>query len=62
MQALDLIGIIAGYMMLLMMIVMLVVTFFVSQLAIGQVAKPLKQLAASADQMAGAALMPCCLP
>ncbi len=53
MQALDLIGIIAGYMMLLMMIVMLVVTFFVSQLAIGQVAKPLKQLAASADQMAG---------
>ena len=52
-QAMDLIGMLVGFMMLLQMIVMLIVTFFVCQLAIGHVSKPLRQLAASADEMAG---------
>ena len=53
MRVIDLLGVGVGFLMLLLMIVMLIVTFFVSQLAIGHVSKPLRLLAASADEMAG---------
>ena len=49
----DVVGIIAGFAMLLLIAAMLMVTFLVCRLAIRHVARPLKQLAAAADEVAG---------
>ena len=50
--AIDIIGIVLGFAMLFIITFVLLVTFFVCRLTIQRVAKPLRQLAASADQMA----------
>ena len=50
--SLDIIGILVGFLMLLIIGMVLVVTFFVCRLAIRHAAKPLKQLAATADEVA----------
>ena len=52
MIALEMIGIFVGYIMLWNMIVVLLVTFLVCRLAIKRAAKPLKQLATIADNLA----------
>ena len=51
--SLDLFGIIVGIFMLLTIANVLIVTFFVCHLTIKRTAKPLKQLAATADEVAG---------
>ena len=50
--AIDIIGIVLGFAMLFIITFVLLVTFFVCRLTIQRVAKPLRQLAASADEMA----------
>ena len=50
---LDLFGMVAGVMMLMVILLLLIVTFFVCHLTIKRAAKPLKQLAAAADEVAG---------
>lgn len=50
--SLDLFGVIVGVFMLLAMLNVLIVTFFVCRLTIRRVANPLKELAATADQVA----------
>ena len=50
---LDLFGMIAGVMMLMVIVLLLIVTFFVCHLTIQRAAKPLKQLTAAADEVAG---------
>ena len=50
--ALNVFGIIAGFIMLMIITFILMVTFFVSRLAIVRAASPLKQLAATADKVA----------
>ena len=50
--ALNVFGIMAGCMMLMVITFILMVTFFVSRLAIVRAASPLKQLAATADEVA----------
>ena len=52
-QGLDLLGIIIGYMTLMIILAVLLVTFIVCRLAIARAAKPLKQLAAVTDELAG---------
>ena len=51
-MSLDLIGILVGILMVLLIVFMLLVTFFVCRHAIKRVAMPLKQLAATADEVA----------
>ena len=51
-MSLDMLGSLVGFLMLLIAGFMLLVTFFVCRLAIRRAAKPLKQLAATADQVA----------
>ena len=51
--ALDLFGILVGALMLLVIAFVLLVTFFVCRLTIRRAAKPLKELAATADKVAG---------
>ena len=51
-MSLDLIGILVGILMVLLIAFMLLVTFFVCRHAIKRVAMPLKQLAATADEVA----------
>ena len=50
--AIDIIGIVSGFVMLIIISFVLLVTFFVCRLTIQRAAKPLRQLASSADQMA----------
>lgn len=50
--AINLVGLGVGYLTLLISVIVLLVTFFVCRLAIRHAAKPLKQLAASVDEMA----------
>ena len=50
---LDLYGMVAGVMMLMVIVLLLIVTSLVCHLAIKRTAKPLKQLAAAADEVAG---------
>ena len=50
--AIDIIGIVLGFAMLFIITFVLLVTFFVCRLTIQRAAKPLRQLAASADEMA----------
>jgi len=49
---LDLFGIFVGLAMMVILAIMLIIAFFVSRLTIAHVAKPLKQLAATADEVA----------
>ena len=49
----DAVGDIVGFLMLVIMVIMLLVTLFVCRLAISRAAKPLRQLAATADRVAG---------
>jgi len=51
--SLDLFGIIMGVFLLLIVVFVLIVMFFVCHLTIKHTAKPLKQLAATADKVAG---------
>ena len=53
MMSLNIIGILVGFLMVLLMAMMLLVTFFVCRMAIKRAAMPLKQLAATADEVAG---------
>ncbi len=52
MMSLNMMGILVGFIMLIIIVFVLLVTFYVCQLAIRRAAKPLKQLAAAADQVA----------
>ncbi len=53
MLSLDLMGIVVGFMMLMLTAAVLLITFLVCRLAIRRAAKPLIQLAATADKVAG---------
>lgn len=53
MMAVDFFGIIVGILMLVLIALVLTFTFFACRLAIRHAAKPLKQLAATADKVAG---------
>ncbi len=52
-MSINIVGIIIGMIMMMVVIAVLMVTFFVCRLAIQRASNPLKQLAATADKMAG---------
>lgn len=54
--SLDMFGILSGSLMLVIIVLVLIVTFFACRLTIRRIARPLKQLAATADEVASGQL------